>query len=475
MAVDPRKFSVKACDNNGVERARRVGKKKSFLEGLGKVGDLEVLNKVGYGKVGEGLRTLSATSDSIRDGTGSKTNILKFGGANGPAAVADEVGQNISDVPRVAEFNPGAANRALGQYEAISDKVSAGNFELSDIPEVFSDLQNFGDLVDGIFPGFGADSTPVEAFCGASPYATSLIRHAPKFQFLFVVQVTFNEPYQDAFKDFGNTMAFVVKHSTRPQVEFEYEEVNQYNFWTRIPKRSVFPPMTMRFYDDTGNNATNFQLGYMNAMSPITNMGGRKGDNSIMTPDYLAAHSMAPGVIQNDALEMQHRAASMGTLAPASGGAIPNLNILKEIKLFHVIKYGAQMNVHTFHNPKILSFNNSELDMAESGGGCEMEFQFAYDALYTESGYSLEKSKDEYKIDTLSSDGHKEVWKIDPVFNAQTEAELKGNAPPSQDKNILVKVGGTITGVVSEVIDGASGLVSKAFDAVDNFAGSIFK
>lgn len=479
MAVDPRTFTVKQCDVTGRKLIRNTTAKKGFLEGLGKVGDLEVLNKVGYGKVGEGLRTLAATSDSVRLGD---NNAAVKAAQGGSAYVFEETGLNEQDVSRVSQFNPGVANRAQAQAEAIAEKVSQGNFELSDIPETFSDLQNFGNLVDGIFPGGANQNDMGRELCGASPYAMSLIQHSPKFKFLFVVQVEFNAPYaSDPVWNYNkNGMAFVVKHSTRPNVEFEYEEINQYNYRTRVPKRTIYPPITMRFYDDTLNFTSDFFVSYLNAMSPISNMGARYGETAMMDPEWLAANSMSNGESNRYFSGVRHSGASLGALHERSGdpdGSADGapINIIKNIKLFHVYDSGNFMNVYNFHNPKILSFSNDDLDMSESGNGSELEFQFAYDALYVETNYSLQQAQGSgYDIKTLSSNNQREVWALDPIFGGDDELKQK-EKPTSQDENIVVKAGSAVTGAISGVIDAGTGLVSKAFDAVNDFGGSIFK
>jgi hypothetical protein len=88
---------------------------------------------------------------------------------------------------------------------------------------------------------------------------------------MYIVDVKFAPAYAE-FNGIASGMAFITKSSTRPQVDFEYEEVNMYNYRTHVPKRTIFQPMTMRFIDDQTGTTTRFYELYLKAMSPIASM-----------------------------------------------------------------------------------------------------------------------------------------------------------------------------------------------------------
>ena len=76
--ADPRSnlFSVKPCAPQNAPKSlaaasKATSERKEFFGALGKIGDLEVLNSVGAGKIGEGLRVLASVSNTIRTGCGS--------------------------------------------------------------------------------------------------------------------------------------------------------------------------------------------------------------------------------------------------------------------------------------------------------------------------------------------------------------------------------------------------------------------
>jgi hypothetical protein len=464
MANDPRKFIVARCDEKGLVQRVDAASRRTFFDQLGAIGDIEALNDIGGGDVGRGLRTLASVSQSIRV-TGD-TSLPARLDQQGTAAVYEASNINPRDIVRARQFNPGVVNRAQAQAELIIDKVKAGNFELEDIPEAIQDIQNLNYLISGIFSG-GSDAlaNDVSVACGASPFAMDLIRFAPKFKYLFVMQVELNAPYNLWQGDMTDKLAFVVKHSNRPQVDFEYEEVNMYNFWTRVPKRTVYQPMTMRFYDDSANAGGRFYDNYIKSMSPIANMG----HSQMMGPEWLQANSMSATTVVDD-FNVTNRvaAASLGKLSDN------NINIIKSIKLFHVYDAGRYMNVYTFHNPKILNFTPNELDMAETGDGSELEFQFAYDAMFMETDYDIFQKGGIYDIKQLSIQNDLGMYPM-------TQSEIPPWPKPggadtitSQAKNFVVETGAAITGAINATFEAGTRVVSNAFDAVDKFAGSIF-
>lgn len=221
-------------------------------------------------------------------------------------------------------------------------------------------------------------------------YATDLVSYAPKFNFLFVMAFEFF-PTFSSWASIAASMAFVVKTSTRPQVEFDYEEVNMYNFWTRVPKRTIYQPMRATFYDDNQNSTEKLYAGYVRAMSPIANL---KPDAST-TKYTLQGDSMAYANGSNG------YAASLGNLSGEETA------IFSRIRLIHVFDYGKLMNVYHFYNPRILEFSPSQLTMSDSGDGGEYEINFAYDSMHPEVGVSTTDTGSGISLKELSGNGTK--------------------------------------------------------------------
>lgn len=460
---DPRKntFSVTGCLRKNKLAQNDNEKRKSFLDGITNVGNLEILNDIGYGRVGEGLRTLASVSDSIRvgesivpgrEGTelynttlGRIANTASDSINEGADAVLEAVGLNpVAVSGSLNSLNPGVANRAYAQAQDIYQRVKSGNFKTSDIPEVFSDLQNLEILARGIFTTQDRDTRKYER-CVASPYAVDLIRYAPKFKFLFVVDFTLTAPYQPWGK-YTQEMAFVVKRSTRPSVEFEYEDINMYNFRTKVAKRSVYPPLSMTFYDDNRNNAFLFYTAYMRAMSPIANMqqgvGDQVGDYEARSMNFSSSMNGTFG--QNDPVTRRYSA----SLGPLNDNVH---NILGRLRLFQIFDYGRLMNIYNFYNPRILTFGLDELNMAESGDGNEFEFQFDYDGMYVQPGWDVKNVQDNIDIKALTG-GDVLFYPIDPIFNENdTSTDRSQQAPTAQEQEQNRTVIDEVTGAFDSI------------------------
>jgi hypothetical protein len=502
MSADPRKFfTVKHCEATNKANAIEVARRRTALESITKLGDLEILNDTGFGKVGEGLRVLAAVSDSVRVGQssvpgreGSDTYNSTLGRiANTALDAVDQGAQIVLDttglngaVESVGDFNPGVANRAYGQAKSIFDQVKRGNFQISDIPHVFSDLQNLEQLARGIFNTRKSPPKRDYALCSASPYAMDLIAYAPKFNFLFVMDIQFAPEYAQ-WSDIGSHMAFVVKRSTRPSVEFDYEEVNMYNFWTRVPKRVNYPPVSMSFYDDNKNAAHLFYTGYTRAMSPIANRKQDDPQSGSYEINSMNFSQSAPGTTFGEgAPQMRGYSSSLGPLLGDT------TSIISRIRLYHIFDYGKLMNIYNFYNPRILSFTPTELNMAETGDGAEFEFQFAYDGMFIEPGFSVQEGGYNKNLEEVSSNRGTAQYPIKPIFNDDdvprqdnsqqviapiAQEQLESGTPSDYFATTVGEFstagGGTGTNFTSGATGGMN-VISNAFTSARNFVGSMF-
>ena len=382
---DPRSFTVKTCTTYGQARGTSSPRRDVF-GAAGKIGDLAVLNSVGAGKIGQGLRVLSSVSNTIRGGCGSLPTsiggVLAGGLEAGAAWVLANVGIARPIVEAVRDFNPGIANQALGQATAIFQKVKQGNFKITDIPGVLQDLQNLERLGRNIFtPGRGDANVSLRDVCDASPYAIDLIARAPKHKFMFVVQIV----PQFGYDELSNMdLAFAVKQSTRPNVKYIADDVNYYNYRSKVITKAEFEEMNMTFYDDMLNNAANFHAAYIKAMSPIANFeqwsgtvdfenGGMKFDNT--------------SVISNTSIPTNRYASTTGPLLAE------NKTVLQEIRLFHLFDGGRKMNVYKFFNPRIVALTLDDLDMTTSGDGTSVQINFVYDSVFIATDVSFESGE----------------------------------------------------------------------------------
>jgi len=326
-------------------------------------------------------------------------------------------------------------DRAAGAFESESALRNTDTSKLSDEEKITHKFEQ--DAVtsqmlalDTEILAFKAETEAIGNECTVAKYAVETQRfpkhfashlaenHQPKFKFMFMVEFVFHPEYQHLMtseRGVKSGFEFVVKNSSRPNVSFEYEEINMYNYWTKIPKRTVYEPMTMRFYDDIQNNAGTFYTNYMRAMSPIANEGM---DGNAMLPQHYQERSLTANTISRTAVPNNTiGGASLGSL---NGDAS---NILLEVKLYHLYDWGKLLNVYHMYNPKITNLNLDDVDMAESGAGSELEIQFSYDGLYVEPNRLVTKEL----MAKISGAGVSPGYEIDPIFNP--EEDIKGDGP----------------------------------------------
>ena len=421
--VDPRRFTVKSCPTTkGVPNDSK--QRKDFFSQLGKVGDLEFLNNSELGTdVGQGLRGLASLSNSIRIGEGALPSILGSAVNTGANIVLDAVGIGPAVIETLKPFHPEVVNRAVGQAEAIWDDVQDGTYKLEDIPDTFSDLQNLERLVRGIYtPPETVETGP--KICEASPWAMDLDPFFPKYKFLFLVQFEMSEPYDEMRRDQQpNIFEFVIKHSTRPNIQFDYEEVNMYNFRTQVAKRTVYQPMTMRFYDDNQNRIMQFYTTYLKAISPIANMSfPQKAEG---TDQYEQSGMSFDQTVRPVAgIDTNIYSGSLGVV----GNDDHTKTFIKRITLYHIFSHGRKANKYIFFNPKITNMDLDELDMSTAGEGNEVSLQFAYDGLYISPGETI--GKQNVLTDYQTRAGAK--WPFHYVSDEEEPKPEPGGAPPGE-------------------------------------------
>lgn len=397
--ADPRTFTVKQClpsysAKSGASIGAATTARRDFFNSVGKVGDLNVLNDIGGGKIGTGLRNLSSISNSIRTGCGSLPTSIGSTLESGANWVLETTGIGAPVVDALRNFNPGIANQAYGQAKQLYSQVKAGDFKSTDIPSYLQDFQNLERLGRNIFtPGAGDVQTSLGERCEASPYAIDLIARAPKYKFLFVVQFIPEAGYSAlGGADFGPLdMAFTVKKSTRPNVKFITEDVNYYNFRTKVVTKTEFEEMTMSFHDDTMNFATEFYRSYLRAMAPISGITPEESrflEQQGM--DFEKKTLKSKQILQ--AIDANTYAASHGPLAE------DRKQVFNEIRLYHLFDYGNRMTVYRFINPRISSLSPDDLDMSVGNEGSELSLTFNYDSVFVDADVSMKDNGGKYNL-----------------------------------------------------------------------------
>ena len=214
----------------------------------------------------------------------------------------------------------------------------------------------------------GEGALPFSGAWQSTRYAADLINYAPKHRFMFKVQFIFNPTYAPSLqgKRDPNAFSFLVKMVDRPKVEFMYEDVNFYNYRTKVLKEIRHDPLGMTFIDDIGNNTTDFFNAYRKAFSPISR-----------TSQFNALTAKESGMnFSNPLLQYQNDSAARGVLAN------DQLNVLEKIIVRQIFAHGTRMCEYTFHNPRILRFDFDEVNHETGEMGNGLTVQFDYDALF---------------------------------------------------------------------------------------------
>lgn len=420
MASDPRNFLVTATSptNTNFTCARQTvsdtDEAKDFFGALGKIGDVNALNAIGGGKIGAGLRNLADISGAIRTGKGSLPTSIGNTIDSGANWVLDNtipgVGSKAIDIVR--PFNPGVANQAVTQAKSIFTDVKNGRFKASSIPGHLQDLQNLERLTRGIYTPKSAVSSK-EIACDFLQYAQALDFFPPKFEFMFGLEFTPVQEYKEFFDSRiqGNWIVLpnLVKQFQRPSFDVEFEEVNMYNFKTRILKKVNYKPIQFTFIDDTKNNAMSFFTAYINALSPLSN---------VPAESFAAANSgQDTGMDFDDVTGFTH-------FYTASLGSLLNKSILKEIKLLHIFDFGKRLNTYTFHSPRFTNINFDEVNM-ETSKGNSIDCSFVYDGFFMETNIPLTDTTAAEEVKAFTSLGG---FPIDPSKGTDSDTGISSVA-----------------------------------------------
>ena len=326
--------------------------------------------------IGSGMKSLVEISNSIRGGCATLPS--SYGVNN----VLSTLGADTKTMNSISRFNPQAANKAYGEANQILGQMKTGKLSLKNAAGYVQSFQNLAKLAQSIFPKTKVDKTK-SVSCLTSPYAIDLVRtRAPKYKFLFIVQFTFTTQYNYLQK---HDFAFGVKKSSRPGVKFTQEDVNYYNFRTKVTTKTEFEEIAMSFHDDIGNKAMEFYNEYRRALSPIANM------SNLMSPTEDGLNFDETVMVRSGLTHDENRNYNMYT---ASRGPIngDGMNVIDNIKLYHVYDAGRYANIYTFLNPRITQMDLDDVDMTASQDGSEFSMKFNYDTVYIQTGVDVDYS-----------------------------------------------------------------------------------
>jgi hypothetical protein len=238
-----------------------------------------------------------------------------------------------------------------------------------------------------------AQQDPQTRISDSTRYAAALteafqVDFDPKLKFLFKVSFTFHPALNEYIQQFGTNvttrdfeenLTFMVTQIDRPQVDFEYEEVNMYNYRTHVLTRIKHRELSMTLTDDVGNRALDFaniyRMIYQPISRPVTDAAVQSFDRRGMefTPPF--------GGLDGGGLQA----------IPASSSGVAN-QPLTRIRISQIfVERGSWYSdpkswvkvVHfDFINPRITNINMDDLDYSSGGGPSNLSLSFNFDALH---------------------------------------------------------------------------------------------
>jgi hypothetical protein len=202
----------------------------------------------------------------------------------------------------------------------------------------------------------------------------------PRTKFLFNVEFQFDDAVAQMASSLAidpgqvsKNLSFVIKQIDLPKFEFAHEEVNQYNFRTKILKQISHKELSFSFFDDVGNNALNMLNLYLQIMSPISRgvptTGAALGDHGMdFSSNYMPGlDSAIRGVLPNNSTQVIR--------------VMKVHQIYIERDAYGDLNSSVFFNTYTFTNPRIISFDFSDQDHEANNAVNIITAQFDYDAL----------------------------------------------------------------------------------------------
>jgi hypothetical protein len=266
--------------------------------------------------------------------------------------------------------------------EAIGEGLLLGAVDMLNLPGNIDDLTALAFLQQ---TKADEEFGQVDSQCGISPYAMDLITFAPKFNYMFMVQITFQPDYVNMSMQESQIIPhndeikfpFLCHHFVRPVIKVEHDQINMYNFRTHVAKRVDYDPITLKLYDDNKNSSMVFLEKYLKLISPVA----RKSPSQ---QDVYEQHGMRMDVSSEQGDDyLTYSSGSMGGLINQ------NKSILRKVEVFHIFNYGTAVNKYTFVNPKVIQMTTTDFNMAEDEIA-SIELQMIYDSVFIETDMDLD-------------------------------------------------------------------------------------
>jgi hypothetical protein len=218
---------------------------------------------------------------------------------------------------------------------------------------------------------------------------------SPKYRFNYTIELAYRSTLASQLTGVDdvrkgsklmNTMALPIKTVTRPQPVVAYQDVNFYNYRSKVAVKVEYGTLTVTFYDDNFNTVHDIYEMYLKQLSPIASI---KQDSFANNFDQFGARV----VPNNDVPDVS----SLGALPTnESAGLIQSITISHHLPLDYSNarmssannagyvdgqKINATVVQYVYMNPKVVNMTLDDLDMS-SNEPSMATLVFTYDSVY---------------------------------------------------------------------------------------------
>lgn len=168
---------------------------------------------------------------------------------------------------------------------------------------------------------------------------------------------------------------YSLKSATRPAPTFEFQDVNYYNYRTKVQTKIDYGTFTVVMYDDQSDKANDLFVNYLKSVSPIANLPGSFSDN--LGKDELDDFSLSSGGASSN--------------FSTTGDLFSERGHLAYIKIYHYYyknvsgRLEPETIVYEYLNPKVTTVQYSDLSMSDSEAST-ISLTFNFDSVHIRKG-----------------------------------------------------------------------------------------
>lgn len=221
-------------------------------------------------------------------------------------------------------------------------------------------------------------------------YGLANLQFRPKLKFMFYVDFAFKPEFAElSTSEWGKNMAFMAKAVDRPKATIEYEDINQYNFKTKVVKNVKNEEVSITFYDDSSNYVVDFFRFILSLLHPVTRRSNSYNSELSTGAMFMTeSHGMVFSGDPSNPLDFSHR----GTIETDNGQIFQTIKVTQTF----MVPYGdvsARQMSYLYVNPMISSIEMNELSSEDTSNTGEITIKFSYDAVIIPNGEDLQNPR----------------------------------------------------------------------------------